>query len=157
MWAGLHWIVNTIIIFRHYVFLHLTVQPVTILATVFCSGVKLRQLPAASNLLFNISAHTDSQLRQFKSLTLTTLSALLSHKEFITMVHRNRSKYNVLLTLVQYSSILCSPLTILILCLLLQVIYYVFEYWAKLYLPQSINRQWIRSCVCFYVVVRLPQ
>ena len=47
---------------------------------------KLRQLSESVCLLFNVSAHTDKQLRKFKTVTLTTLAALLSHTDFIAMV-----------------------------------------------------------------------
>ena len=49
-------------------------------------AIKLRQLPASLRALFNIPAHTDKQLQQFKSLTLYTLVALMAHKEFVSKV-----------------------------------------------------------------------
>ena len=51
------------------------------------SGVfKLRQLPPSLRALFNVPAHTDKQLRQFKSLSLSTMIALLAHKDFMGKV-----------------------------------------------------------------------
>lgn len=44
---------------------------------------KLRQLPASATLLFNVAAHTDQQLKQFKVLILSLLLSLLSQKVLI--------------------------------------------------------------------------
>lgn len=44
---------------------------------------KLRQLPVSASLLFNIAAHTDQQLKQFKLSTLSLLLSLLSQKVLI--------------------------------------------------------------------------
>lgn len=44
---------------------------------------KLRQLPASATLLFNIAAHTDQQLKQFKVSILSLLLSLLSQKVLI--------------------------------------------------------------------------
>lgn len=47
---------------------------------------KLRQLPPSLCALFNVPAHSDKQLRQFKCLALSTLTTLLSHRDFVVKV-----------------------------------------------------------------------